>query len=63
MGSQGPPCYPTTGFPLSSMVLSIPVGYVLFVILGRFGITPWSPEMGPNTSLGSELDLDPDQDP
>ena len=50
-GSQGPPRYPTAGFPLSSMALSIQVGYVIFVILGRFGIAPWSPEMGPNTSV------------
>ena len=29
--------------------------YVMSVILGRFGIAPWSLEMGPNTSLSHQL--------
>ena len=33
------------------MALSIQLSYVISVILGRFGIAPWSLEMGPNTSI------------
>ena len=51
----GPSCYPTTGFPLFSMALSIQLSYVTSIILGWFEIAPLLLEMGPNTSLACHL--------